>query len=89
MSEQNECRIVLDLMPSYVDGICSKESKEYIEKHIDSCAECKKVYDMMKADLSEEGFNSTVNLEDITIDHEKIINNVKSRMKKDVQKAIF
>lgn len=28
------CRVIEDLLPLYVDGICSEESKKMIEEHI-------------------------------------------------------
>lgn len=34
------CNIIRDLLPSYVDGICSADSKETIEQHLASCADC-------------------------------------------------
>ena len=34
------CDIIQDLMPSYIDGICSESSKNLIEKHIKECEVC-------------------------------------------------
>ena len=31
--KSRDCDIVKDLMPSYVDGICSDAAKEYVEEH--------------------------------------------------------
>lgn len=41
---KKECEIVLDLLPLYVDDVVSNISKEFVEKHIKECEECKKVY---------------------------------------------
>lgn len=48
----NNCAIVRDLFPSYIDGLCSKESKDYIEQHIKSCESCKEILNNIKTELS-------------------------------------
>ncbi len=35
------CNIIHDLMPSYIDKICSKDSCNLIEEHIKNCPNCK------------------------------------------------
>ncbi len=35
------CKIVQDLLPLYVEDICSEGSREYIEQHLAECAECR------------------------------------------------
>lgn len=35
------CGIVQDLIPSYVDGLCSESSKRCVEEHIVECEECR------------------------------------------------
>lgn len=41
MREQIHCNIIKDLLPSYVDGLASKEARELVEEHISHCASCK------------------------------------------------
>lgn len=36
-----DCGIVQDLIPSYVDGLCSESSKLCVEEHTKECEECK------------------------------------------------
>ena len=36
-----DCGIVQDLIPSYVDGVCSEASKQCVEEHIKECEECR------------------------------------------------
>lgn len=36
------CDIIQDLIPSYVDGICSDATKEYVEEHVRECNQCRK-----------------------------------------------
>ncbi|MEC1718430.1 zf-HC2 domain-containing protein [Schinkia azotoformans] len=35
------CNIIKDLLPSYIDGICSDETIKLVEDHIKNCKECK------------------------------------------------
>ncbi len=35
------CNVVKDLIPLYIDGCCSEESKKIIEEHIKTCNSCK------------------------------------------------
>ncbi len=36
------CDIIQDLIPSYVDGICSDATKECVEEHVRECNQCRK-----------------------------------------------
>ncbi|MBQ7863853.1 MAG: zf-HC2 domain-containing protein [Lachnospiraceae bacterium] len=45
---KRECDIIKDLLPSYVDEICSEASKEWIEEHLKECEECRKTVSMLK-----------------------------------------
>lgn len=36
-----DCNIVKDLIPLYIDGCCSDESKQLVEKHTKNCESCK------------------------------------------------
>ena len=46
-----DCKIVKDLLPSYIDGLTSEETNKYIEEHLNNCEECKKTLEDMKKDL--------------------------------------
>lgn len=48
MSEQLDCEIVRDLLPSYVDGQTSETTNIAIEKHISGCHECTEILQRMK-----------------------------------------
>jgi len=48
IKKYNECCIVIDLMPMYIDDLASDESILYIEKHIKSCDNCKNKLLQMK-----------------------------------------
>lgn len=45
------CKIVQDLMPSYVEKLTSEESNKFIEEHLKECKECNNILDSMKADV--------------------------------------
>ncbi|MBP3595545.1 MAG: zf-HC2 domain-containing protein [Lachnospiraceae bacterium] len=45
---KRECDIIKDLLPSYVDEICSEASKEWIEEHLKECEECRKTVSMLR-----------------------------------------
>ncbi len=51
------CNIVKDLLPLYIDECCSAESRAEVEKHIETCAECRKVFEGMTATVTEEEMN--------------------------------
>ncbi|WP_277584750.1 anti-sigma factor family protein [Psychrobacillus antarcticus] len=42
------CNIIKDLMPSYIDRICSEETIKLVEDHIERCEECKVWLDTMQ-----------------------------------------
>lgn len=42
------CAMIQDLLPLYLDGVCSEESKKAIEKHLSECPACKAFYTAMR-----------------------------------------
>ena len=48
------CKLVKDLLPSYIDDVTSKETKEFIEEHLKECKDCKKHLDEMNSELDKE-----------------------------------
>ncbi len=45
---KNECEIVKDMLPSYVENTLSSATNEFIETHIKECKNCKKILDELK-----------------------------------------
>lgn len=43
------CNVIKDLLPSYMDEICSDDSKKLVEEHLNSCKECQNLMEMMTA----------------------------------------
>ena len=52
MSKQ--CEIVGDLLPLYVDGVCSEASRDLVREHLDTCPGCRTLYEQMRARGGEE-----------------------------------
>ncbi len=46
-----KCEIVKDLMPLYIDNCCSKESGKVVERHLEKCSECRRLYDAMTKEV--------------------------------------
>ena len=42
------CEMIQDLLPLYLDGVCSEESKKAIEQHLAECSGCKAFYTAME-----------------------------------------
>jgi hypothetical protein len=47
----NKCHIVRDLLPSYIDKICSKESSQFIEEHLYYCEQCRNIFIDIKTEV--------------------------------------
>ena len=43
-----DCNVIKDLIPLYVDGCCSEESKRIVQEHINNCHDCKKLLEDMQ-----------------------------------------
>lgn len=51
MKELNDCKIIRDLFPSYIDGLTNETTNQYIEEHLKDCEDCKKALENMKKDI--------------------------------------
>ena len=49
-----ECGIVEDLLPLYHDGVCSQESQELVEAHLEQCEKCRKMLGQIDMELLEK-----------------------------------
>ena len=38
-----KCNIARDLLPLYFDGLCSEETKEQLEEHLENCKDCREL----------------------------------------------
>ena len=46
---KNECEIVNDLLPNYVESLVSEETKKFVNEHIKNCEKCKKKLEILKS----------------------------------------
>lgn len=49
-----KCSIVKDLLSNYIDGLCSEETDLEIRKHLETCDDCRAVYEKMSASIPLE-----------------------------------
>lgn len=45
-----KCEIIRDLLPIYIEGLCSAKTKEAVEAHLEICQECRQEYLQLKQD---------------------------------------
>ena len=50
---KNECSIVLDLLPLYVEGMVSEDTAAFMEEHLEHCPACAAEHSAMKEGKSE------------------------------------
>lgn len=43
-----DCKIIEDMLPLYLDGVCSIPTKQMVEEHLAECENCKKLKDSMQ-----------------------------------------
>ncbi len=48
------CNVNKDLLPLYVDDVCSEESKAIVEEHLAGCEECQDYFDVLQEGIAEE-----------------------------------
>lgn len=79
MSKEN-CYLIKDLLPLYIDDLCSKESTEIIKDHLEVCSSCRKEYEQLtnQPEIKAINDNST-----------ELIKGVGNMFKKDKKKAII
>lgn len=68
---ENKCKIIQDLLPTYIENMTSDETKNFVEEHLKNCDECKQVFNSMKESLENE-----------TIEETEIVREIKKYRKK-------
>ena len=48
MNNKIDCRIIQDLLPSYIDGLTSEYTNQVIEEHVEECEPCKEMLQRMQ-----------------------------------------
>jgi len=75
------CGIIKDLLPLYIDDVCTPESKEAIDIHLTECRNCHSFYEAMKAP------NGFVSPEQSLEEDANMINSLK-KVKQQISKKI-
>lgn len=52
MKKKEECKIIQDLLPNYIENLTSRETNEYIENHLEECGECLKILKGMGEEIT-------------------------------------
>lgn len=42
------CGIIKDLLPLYIDDVCSREGRQAVESHLEECVSCRACYEAMR-----------------------------------------
>ena len=71
---KTNCNIIKDLLPSYIDEVCSTDSKQCIEEHFNECENCKKIYEQSKSEILH-----VISLNEAEVDYFKKFKNTMSR----------
>lgn len=74
MNKNIDCHIILDLLPSYIDGLTSEHTNQVIEEHMKHCEPCNQMLERMKE--PEKQKESTVK----EVDYMKKVQNRMSRL---------
>ena len=53
----NNCDVVTDLLPLYLDDVCSESSRKCVEDHIQECEKCRNLLQELKTDLPKKSVN--------------------------------
>ena len=59
---RNECSIVRDLLPLYVEGLVGAETEDFIREHLSSCEGCRNEHESMKLGIVVEEKTDAVDL---------------------------
>ena len=46
------CSIIGDILPLYIDGVVSEDTKKLVEAHLEHCMQCRKKYESMKQEAT-------------------------------------
>ena len=83
---KNECNIVRDILPLYVEDMVSEETAKFVKEHLAECKKCREDYEAMK---STDGFveNKSDNSEDIKI--ASSLKNIKNAINKKIRNIVL
>ncbi len=50
---RKKCEVIQDLLPLYIDGICSDGSRRMVSEHLENCDECKNLHTNMSKSVEQ------------------------------------
>lgn len=53
INKNQECDIIEDLLPLYLDYATKEETNQFIQKHLEECESCRKDYELMKCSFAD------------------------------------
>ena len=80
MMNKETCFLIKDLLPLYIDELCSNESTEIIKKHLEICPSCRKEYQQL---------TNQPEIKVVNDDSTELIKGVGNMFKKDKKKAVI
>ena len=80
------CGIIRDLLPLYMDDVCSTDSRQAVQEHLPVCEKCRKYYETMK---STDGFAETQCRESEDMKMEERLKHVKSKLNRKITNIIL
>ena len=55
---ENKCKIVVDLLPTYIEKMTSNETNKFIEEHLRNCKNCNQIYLNMIEEIKKEDISN-------------------------------
>ena len=80
---KNECSVVRDILPLYLENMVSEETAEAVKEHLDSCPECAAEFEAMKSGKTVEKIGEEVQ-SDFEAEVLKSIKNIRKKFRKKV-----
>ena len=66
------CNVIKDLLPLYIDNVCSDDTKILVEEHLKECEACQLLYKRMEKDI----------FSNVTLTKEKYVPEIKKLLQK-------
>ncbi len=54
MKNKEECNLIMDILPNYVDKLTSKDTNNFVEIHVKECEKCSKFLKNLQKDFEKE-----------------------------------
>jgi len=80
---KNECNIVRDILPLYVENMVSEETSIFVNGHLENCPECAAELEAMKAGTKVEKL-STETINKLESEVEKSLKSIRKKFRKKV-----